>query len=280
VPSSATEVTFDRFATVLANAQLPDGGVGWISGAPAEPEPTALLALALDDHRARSWLAAHQADDGAIVFETGEARNTGAAALNALALPTADARLAALDFALTALGQAVPEMQQPDEPVGWGWLPDTFAWVEPTSRILLATRILRPADRATIDDALKVLRARQVTTGGWNYGNSTVLGTDLTPYAQTTAAACIGMHGLDEPSLQLGLDLLETLSLQERGGLSLAMSAVALRLNGRADEDAQHQIIAALDEQYDRTAFLGNLGAIAWAVLATRPGPSPLEAAP
>ena len=273
-------MTFDRFATVLADAQLPDGGVGWVSGAPAEPEPTALLALALDDDRARSWLAAHQADDGAVVLETGEARNTGAAALNALALPTGPARLAALDFALTALARAVPEMQQPGEPVGWGWLPDTFAWVEPTSRILLATRILRPADQATIDDALKVLRAREVTTGGWNYGNSNVLGTDLTPYAQTTAAACIAMHGLDEPVLDRGLDQLETLALQERGGLSLAMSAMALRLNGRTDRPAHQQILAALDEQYDRTAFLGNLSAVAWAVLATRPGPSPLEVAP
>ena len=118
------------------------------------------------------------------------------------------------------------------------------------------------------------MRGREISTGGWNYGNSAVRGTDLKPYAQTTAAACIAMQGLDEPALERGLDLLETLALRERGGMSLAMSALALRLNGREETAAFDAIITALVEQYDQTAFLGNLGAVAWAAMATSTTPA------
>lgn len=269
-------MTFDRLAEVLLDAQGSDGGIGWIAGATPEPEPTAILALALDDDRARRWLADHQSPDGAVVFETGEVRNTGAAALNALALPTEAARLTALDFAIAALGERVEGSSLPDEPAGWGWLPGTFGWVEPTSRVVLATRLLRPTDTATVDAGLAILRAREVAGGGWNYGNSDVLGTDLTPYAQTTAAACLALQGLDEPALRRGLDQLRGLARRERGGLSLAMAAVAFRLCLGEGSTAHHEVATALGQQYERTAFLGNLGSVAWAALALRPDPPPL----
>ncbi len=263
-------------AALLIEAQGSDGGIGWMAGATPEPEPTALLALALDDDRARQWLADRQGDDGAMVFETGEIRNTGAAALNAVALPTEAARLAALDFAIASIGERVDGSSLPDEPAGWGWLPETFGWVEPTSRVLLATRILRPGDTAIIDQSLAVIRAREVAIGGWNYGNSNVLGTDLTPYAQTTAAACLALQGLDEPVLERGLGQLQTLARRERGGLSLAMAALATRLCESVESPAYIEMTTALGEQYQRTGFLGNLGSVAWAALALGPDPSPL----
>jgi hypothetical protein len=272
--TSALSVTFDRMSEVLSAARRADGSLGWTRGAPPEPEPTALLALSLGDEAASEWLLAHQADDGAVVLETGEVRNTGAAALNALALPTETAQIAALDFAVSALATFVEGSSDPGDPEGWGWVPDTFAWVEPTSRVLLATRILRPSDAGTINDALTILRGREISTGGWNYGNSSVRGTDLKPYTQTTAIACIAMQGLAEPALDRGLALLETLGPRERGGMSLAMSALALRLNGREQTAAFGAILRALLAQYEKTAFLGSLGAVAWAAMATSTTPA------
>lgn len=275
MPTSDLDEAFDRFASVLTESRWADGSIGWRKGSAPEPEPTALLALALDDEAASDWLLAHQAADGAVVLETGEVRSTGAAGLNALALPTRDAQLAALRFAVSALGKGAPAT----DPQGWGWVPETYAWVEPTSRVLLATRILQPSDEQTIDDALRILRDREISAGGWNYGNSSVRGTDLKPYAQTTAIACIAMQGLNEPALDRGLDLLGTLALEERGGMSLAMSLLALRLNGGDESGPSDALLAAMLEQYERTAFLGNLGAVAWAALATSPH-RPLEAKP
>jgi hypothetical protein len=268
---------YERFSETLRSARLDDGSMAWVDGGAAEPEPTALLALATDDAEAREWLAAHQGEDGAVILETGEVRNTGAAALNALALPDEASRLSALAFAVAALGQTVPDPQYAGDPPGWGWVPATFAWTEPTSRVLLATRLLRPDDAPTIEDATVILRGREVVGGGWNYGNSAARGTDLTPYVQTTAIACTALQGLDEPSLDRGLSLLEARTLEELGGLSLAMSLLALRLGGRGGGEVAQSILDALVEQYERTAFLGNLGAVAWAALATAPGPSVLE---
>lgn len=273
---TSPQVAFERFADVLSREQHADGGLGWTAGATAEPEPTALLALALDDDRARRWLLEHQGPDGAVVLETGEVRNTGAAALTALALPTEQARLDALAFAVGAVGSRLDTPDAADDPLGWPWVPGTYAWVEPTARVLLATRALRPSDDATTSDALTILRDREVDGGGWNYGNSSVRGTDLTPYAQTTAMACIALHGMDEPCLERGLEALRRLLRVETGGLSLAMGAEALRLDGR-DEESYGETVAALASQYERTGFLGNLGTLAWAALATRDGRSPLE---
>lgn len=268
---TTVDAAHDRFAGELTSARLGDGSFGWAAGGEGEPEPTALGALALDDDGARAWLAERQAADGSVVLETGEIRNTGAAALTALALPSEEARRAALAFAVAALGQTVPDPQYAGDPPGWAWVPGTFAWTEPTARVLLATRLLRPDDTATIDDGVVILRGREVVGGGWNYGNSAARGTDLTPYVQTTAAACLGLQGLDEPSLARGLDLLESKAVEEAGGLSLAMALLALRVSGRGGTPAAAAILEALVAQYDRTAFLGNVGALAWATMATGP---------
>jgi hypothetical protein len=57
--------------TLLARHQNTDGGFGPRMGQPSEPEPTALVALALDDAGASKWLAEHQHEDGSFSIETG-----------------------------------------------------------------------------------------------------------------------------------------------------------------------------------------------------------------
>lgn len=272
---TALEDAHARLRHDLVGALAADGGLSWVAGGGVEPEPTALAALALDDDAARAWLVERQADDGSVLLSTGEVRNTGASGLIALALPPGEARGRALDFAIAAKGAKIEDGLYADDPRGWSWVPDTFAWVEPTARVLLATRILRPTDSSTIADAVEVLAKRETEGGGWNYGNASARGTDLTPYVQTSAMAVIALAGLDEPSVARGVDYLRRAALDEPGGLSLAMALLALRLT--ASEPAfQSDLVGALVTQYERTAFLGNRGTLAWAVLATDPGPSPL----
>ena len=90
---------------------------------------------------------------------------------------------------------------------GWAWTESTFGWVDPTARAVLALRLLRPGAPA-IDDGVGMLRDRETVGGGWNYGNRVVLGEDLEPYAQTTAAALVALQRADPALEQRGLSTL------------------------------------------------------------------------
>ena len=54
-----------------------------------------------------------------------------------------------------------PDARDP-ELRGWGWTGDTRSFVEPTSRVLIATKRLAPSDRRTRDDATRLLRGMAV----------------------------------------------------------------------------------------------------------------------
>jgi hypothetical protein len=153
---------------------------------------------------------------------------------------------------------------------GWGWTPDTFGWVEPTSRAVLALQLLRPSAEAEIEDGLAVLADRECPGGGWNYGNGIVYDTPLPPYAQTTASALIGLQGALPDLHERGMTTLAALWSEERtGGLSLAVSLAAFRLGGRPETSAVEQ---ALSDELERTDLLGDVVALAWTALAAGPG--------
>jgi hypothetical protein len=193
-------------------------------------------------------------------------------ALAALALDEGDARERAIDYATAERAQRPPARDH--VPAGWGWTPTTYGWVEPTARVLLLVRLLRPGDRSTADEAIALLAEREIAGGGWNYGNAEVRGTDLKPYVQPTAMAVLALQGRDDlPILRNGAAWLQERALDERGGLSLALAAVALAANGLPAEE----VVEGLATQWGRTRFLGNVAALAWAVLAVGSGAARFE---
>jgi hypothetical protein len=266
---------FRRAAARLRTARTGDG-FGPRPGLPPEPEPTALAAIALDDDPARTWLVEHQQPDGGFALIADHVVSDSATALAALALPDGSARGRAVDHLLTHQAQRFPSNpNSPHDPNlrGWGWTPDTFGWVEPTARAVLALQLLRPTAGQAIADGLAVLADRECVGGGWNYGNRTVMGVDLPPYAETTAIALIGLQGADPDLFQRGLDALDRLWRDERqGGLSLAMSLAAFRLvRGRAHLSIPG-VEAALDAELERTGLLDDVVALAWAAIASGRG--------
>jgi hypothetical protein len=265
----------DELRSVLERSVHADGGVGWGEAERAEAEPTALAALALGDERCAEWLAAHQDDDGGYAFDGGTFETAAVTALAALALPEGAARERALDRMVTDRAAHLESLG--DYPLAWGWTTTTYSWVEPTSRVLHALRLLRPGATDAIDEAVASLAEREVDGGGWNYGNADVRGTDLKPYAQTTAVAVIGLHGMGDLASR-GAAALRTLAVQEPGGLSLAQSLVACRLVG--DDEAVAQLLPLLADAWQRSRFLGNLGALAWSVLATGDAVDALQVSP
>ncbi len=265
------------FAARVSAARNDDGGFGPRPSVPSEPEPTALAAIALDDADARAWLLAHQADDGSVPFDAAVVVNDSSTPLAAIAFAPGTARDRALDHVVASLARSTPSTAAVphDESVhGWAWTEGTFGWVEPTSRALMALRLLRPSVPA-IADGVGMLRDRESVGGGWNYGNREVYGQDLPPYAQTTAVALLALQGADDEMEARGVTALRRLWPAEReGGLSLAQATSALRLHGDRDADRAARALADL---FERTGLRDDVVALAWGAIATGPGLSMLK---
>src|SRR5262245_39977382 len=88
------------FARTLARLRGPDGGFPVSVDGESEVEPTAVAALALDDARARSWLAGRQRADGGYLERDGRRDGATTSALAALALDDPKAARRALAFAI------------------------------------------------------------------------------------------------------------------------------------------------------------------------------------
>jgi hypothetical protein len=192
--------------------------------------------------------------------------------LAALALPPGEARERALDLLLEHPARRAEVLDvAPHDPDtrGWGWTRDAFGWIEPTARAVLALRLHRPRATAEIDDGFAVIADRECPGGGWNSGNAVAYGVALSPYAQTTAIALIGMQGALLEQSERGWAVLRDLWPLEPGGLSLATALAAFRLAG----DAEGELVeAALARRFDESGLLDDVVAIAWAAIATGPG--------
>ena len=261
----------DRLAAVLRDGRAPDGGFGPLANQAAEPEPTSVATLALDDPAGRDWLAAHQRRDGRFTVVPGPVESTAATALAALALGPGPARDRAVAVLPRLQARSTPtDRLVPHDPTtkGWGWTPTTFGWVEPTAWAVLALRHLRPT-APVVADGMRLLADRECAGGGWNYGNRVVYGEVLEPFVQTTAAAVLALQGADPDIVARGRRILLEHAVQEQGGLSLALALAALRLTG---EEPPAAIEDALAARFAATAFLGDVTAIGWAALATGPG--------
>ncbi|MGZ8458787.1 MAG: hypothetical protein ACXWZ4_19435, partial [Gemmatirosa sp.] len=77
---------------------------------------------------------------------------------------------------------------------------------------------------------------RAAPGGGWNYGNTRVLGQDVAPYPDTTAWALLALRGTtDAPVVRAGLARLPALLAATRSSLGHALAALAFRAHGRDD---------------------------------------------
>jgi hypothetical protein len=268
----------------LRELQRPSGAWAAASAGPDAVEPTALAALALgrsarrgdDVGRATGWLIARQRPDGSwpVTTQVDAPSWAGGVALLALARLRADTTvmlrgatwlvgrqalrlpwLARVRARLERWRGAVDEVELDLSLRGWPWIDGTYGWVEPTSVALMALRaagavapaVLQAADVADrLQDGHRVLVDRAVPTGGWNYGNSRVLGEELAAYPDTTAWALLALRGV--PTAQAvvvrALDRLPVLLGETRSSLARSLAALALRAHGRDDRPVRAALAA------------------------------------
>lgn len=153
---------------------------------------------------------------------------------------------------------------------GWSWTPDTFSWVEPTAWCLLALKLWRSegfeirTDR--IDEGERLLIDRCGQDGGWNYGNSNMLGQELKSFVPTTALGLLALQDRRSlPEVQRSQAFLEQNALSERSGLALSLALIALRIYERP---AVGTVRDALLAQVQTTIEFGNQMAAAMALYA------------
>ena len=291
----------------LLSLQSPDGGFAARAGIASTTEPTALSLLALANEpdeaarsgaaRARAWLVATQAGDGGWPAVAAVAQSTWTTALAVLALgrdaTTRDPALSGARWLLSEEGRRAPNTRSfgdwllgresavvmNDTLTGWPWVHDTFSWVEPTAYAVLAVDGLRallapePATRR-LDVARRMLADRVCADGGWNYGNSRVLGEDLWPYPDTTALALLALRNAppDVPLTAKSLDALGHMLDENASGLATALGILALDAYGRDVTGLRTR----LRERFVHTGYRGETRALAYAVLALGAGASPL----
>jgi hypothetical protein len=268
---------------LLIAGRNPDGGWGYYQGKRSRLEPTAwsVLALAgagLGGATAGDALAAWPARDGLLLERADGEPNFGFQGLALLALHAAgiehrDGNRALLSGLRRVKGVALepsPINRQDNGIQAWSWIDDTFSWVEPTAWCLLALKTCAeigqaPVDDVRVSDAERMLADRSCRGGGWNYGNSNMLGKELMPYVPTTAVTLLALRDRGtEPFAIEALAFLERHATFERSATALSLASRALRAYGCNTE----AVLAALRRQLPITLALGNHAAIAAALYA------------
>jgi hypothetical protein len=244
----------------------PDGGWPYYPGKTSRLEPTcwALLALqAAGEKVSLDVLRQWPRREGWFVDRSSDAVNVafnGLAAFTLAALSAEPQLSSPVARALVSFkGEKYPQSphyRQNNSLQGWSWVSGTFSWIEPTAWAVLALKKLRVSEaRARIDEAERLFADRVCKGGGWNFGNSNVLGQELGPYVPTTALTLLSMSDrADTPYVRSSVEYLWNHHLDERSGSALGLSAIALGVYGRNTKGTAE----ALLHEWTRTTFVAN----------------------
>lgn len=191
---------------------LPDGGFAMRPGGQYRPDATAWAVMALclwgysaDPLRpARARVAAGQERDGRIIVAQDQPQAFWPTPLAVFAWHGQsefdEPRSRAVQFLLQTTGRHFKKGK--DSPIGhdpsirgWPWTEGTHSWVEPTSLFIAALTIAGYGTHERVGEGVRLLMDRQLASGGWNYGNTTVFGTELAPMPESTGLALSALLG-------------------------------------------------------------------------------------
>src|SRR5262245_21669350 len=294
----------DAALAILLDAQNGDGGWSSFKGKRSNTESTSFALLALNSLEGGSfdrqkttglrWLLQHQKEDGSWSFNDTTKQSSWTTPIAALALTSfQDQRqhaLRAAKWILTQEGRKpgwvasllvrlslVQRMTELDPYLsGWSWTPGAFSWVEPTSYSLITLKKLKASlaetnCRERIRQGEMLIYDRMCENGGWNYGNSKVLGETLWPYPDVTAVAFIALQ--DRPKSeanQKSLRALNAMMWETASGMALSWGILCLTLY---DQDIQGWKKILLTN-FEKTRFLGETKTLALSLLALGNGAS------
>ena len=282
---------------LLLGAQNPDGGWGAVKGKHSNTESTSFALMALKCLEKEgfvgpmaaglSWLLQHQKDDGSWPLSDASKQSSWTTPIAVLALLSfQDQRQHALKAAKWILTQEgrkpgwvasflvrlslVEKMTELDPYLsGWPWTAGAFSWVEPTSYSVMALKKLKQSLVGTncgerIRQGEMLIYDRMCEKGGWNYGNSRVLGEALWPYPDVTAIALVALQDrATSEANQTSLRALAAMLREAGSGTALGWGILCLTLYNQ-DVEGWKRILV---KNFEKTRFLGETKAVALAVL-------------
>lgn len=286
-------------AKLLINAQRPDGGWGSSRDKRSNTECTSLSVSALEtltnDHSIANikggldWLVQRQHAEGSWPLSDTSIDSSWTTALAIVALSRfpeyREQTVRGARWLLKQEGRTLGMLARliwtlssrnstndlnPDL-TGWSWVPRTFSWVEPTSYALIALKKIRPMLTGTnveerIQEGELMIYDRMCQGGGWNYGNSNVLGETLLPYPDVTAVALIALQDRRVPQAnQESLRALRKMMQETDSGLALSWGSICLSVYGQDTSEWKRQI----EKRFRQTGFLGETKTIALSLIAS-----------
>jgi Squalene-hopene cyclase C-terminal domain len=283
---------------LLLGAQNEDGGWGAVKGKRSSTEPTSFALMALKslegkpfDQQAAAglnWLLQRQKDDGSWSLNDASKQSSWMTPIAVLALLSfQDQRqhalraakwiltqegkkpgwIAALVFRLSLVRQTVeldPYLS------GWPWTAGAFSWVEPTSYSLMALKKLKASlARTNCEERIRqgemLIYDRMCENGGWNYGNSRVLGEALWPYPDVTAVALIALQDrAANEANQTSVRALGAMMREAASGTALGWGTLCLTLYNQDVREWKKMLV----KNFEKTRFLGETKVVALALLA------------
>lgn len=235
----------------LRSSRNADGGWSYYAAGQSAIEPTALVVAALHVHASHpdlisaglKFISGLQQSDGAIVPQPGQSQPTSMSLIAGLSLALDPAfRPAAERVADHALSwspetsPSTPDIVNDGSLIGFAWRPGTISWVEPTAYGLLLLDRLGRSDHPRVAEARKLLLDRAVPSGGWNYGNSIVLGAELEAVVMTTALALLALwRDRDGKQVLGGLEYLRRESATHHSDTPLSLGWMSLALRARGE---------------------------------------------
>ncbi len=274
----------------LRERALPDGGFGIQPGKGYRSDATAwaIIALAVLEAEpglrdaARHRLAASQLADGRVSISPDHPDAFWPTPLAVFAWHGAPAYQEALEravgFLLATSGlhykQEWESIVGHDTDIkGWSWRADTVSWAEPTSMAMMALKAAGYGSHARVAEGQRLLMDRQIASGGWNYGNTTVFGQTLHPMPESTGMALNALSKrVSRPEVEKSIAYLEDMVAGLKTPWSLGWALLGLGAWGARPYSAPSLIEACLRRQERATRYDTSSLALILAALRTSSG--------
>jgi len=255
------------YIDIISLRHLDENGFAAIENGQYRVEATAWAVLALitvDDYphlieSGRKRLVTNQSDNGSICVNPNNSDVWWPTPLAIIAwqgaLKYAIHQFRAIQFLLDTSGKHF--RKKSESPVGhdtaikgWPWTAETHSWVEPTALSLMALQVSGHGQHKRAREATDLLLNRQLPSGGWNYGNTTVFGKELRPMPEYTGVALQALAGrVGRPIIAKSLDYLKNQFKILSTPFALGWAVLALKAWGENDEIYHEKIIKCFNRQ-------------------------------
>jgi len=133
---------------------------------------------------------------------------------------------------------------------GWPWIARTHPWVEPTAYATMALRACGCATHTRMQDGIHLLLNRQLSTGGWNCGNTITFGLESLPTAETTGLGLQALAGLaPKADIEHSIAYMQSELAFLRTPMALAWAILGLHAWQETVDRPQERILEALARQ-------------------------------